>query len=97
MYMCGQTWRIVWALPLPVFPPCVSAKSTIFLHSRRTKITQGPLFGRIFSGTSDAENPNKKGSQSNSQRGANAHFNRLVDEPSYEFADHGGLKGHEDV
>ena len=26
-YMCGQPGRTVWALPLPVFPPCVSAET----------------------------------------------------------------------
>ena len=62
-----------------------------------TKITQGPLFGRIFQGASDAKNSNKKVSQPNSERGANARFNRLVEEPSYEFADHGGLKEDEVV
>ena len=62
-----------------------------------TKFIQGPLFGSIFSGTPDAESPNKKSSHPNAKRGANAHFNRLVDEPPHEFADHGVLKGHEDV
>ena len=58
---------------------------------------QGPLFGSIFSGASDAGNSNMERIQPNSPRGANARFNRLVDEPPYELADNGGLERHEDV
>ena len=62
-----------------------------------TDNTQGPLFGNMFSGASEAENSNKRRGQPNPQRGANAKFDRLVDEPSYEIKDLGGLKGHESV